>query len=337
MSREEQIAYLDSLVSKQEVRIQEAYRQYVDNATSDDVIGRLTQALQDGDIDGFMRILQPHINIVATSLIVAYTDAAFDMAKEIAIVLPRLPAPALATSAESLDEALKPRPTVSVGFDPSHPRAVEQMRGMKLDLIRQITETERNNIKDTMLRALDEGWGSRKAAQQIKQTIGLTSSQMEHVRSYRNLLEARSEQALSRKLRDRRFDGTVQSAIDRNRPLSQKQIDMMVDRYYKNYVRYRAEVIARTEATKAISQARMESIEQMMETTGMPRSGIKRKWNYTHDSRVRSFHASMQQGVVGMDEPFVDGKGNKLMFPGDPNAPSETTVQCRCVMTIQPA
>jgi len=36
---------------------------------------------------------------------------------------------------------------------------------------------------------------------------------------------------------------------------------------------------------------------------------------------------------VGLEEPFTDGDGNRLMFPGDPNAPPATTVSCRCVVT----
>jgi hypothetical protein len=313
-TRTEQIRELDRLLSKQEARIRQAFGQYVVNTLQADVLDQIVDALLASNVGLALEILRPHVLQLSNVLPVVYTDAGVDMAREIVAAIPSI--------------------SVGIGFDPSHPRAVEQMRMNKLQFVQQVTEQQRDMIRNVMQRSFQEGFGPRKVSTLLKESIGLTARQQQAVQNFRALLENRDSRALSRDLRDRRFDRTIERAIRDDKPLSQDQIDKMVKRYHERYIQYRTETIARTDGVRATNQARSESIQQMIEETGLDPSAIRRKWNRTNDGRTRDWHRSMQDQTVGMDEPFEDGKGNKLMFPGDPSAPGETTINCRCVITI---
>jgi uncharacterized protein with gpF-like domain len=56
-------------------------------------------------------------------------------------------------------------------------------------------------------------------------------------------------------------------------------------------------------------------------------------WNTAGDERVRESHADMEGQQVPLGQPFVSGLGNDLMYPGDPSAPAEDVINCRCVVT----
>lgn len=59
---------------------------------------------------------------------------------------------------------------------------------------------------------------------------------------------------------------------------------------------------------------------------------INKVWIATPDGRTRAWHMDMDGQEVGADEPFIDGHGNELEYPGDPMAEPETVYNCRCSM-----
>jgi len=79
------------------------------------------------------------------------------------------------------------------------------------------------------------------------------------------------------------------------------------------------ERIARTEVLSASNEADLESYIQ---------SGVveKKEWLATLDDRVRPWHAEMDGEVAKVGEKFSNG----MMFPGDPSAPADDTINCRC-------
>lgn len=62
---------------------------------------------------------------------------------------------------------------------------------------------------------------------------------------------------------------------------------------------------------------------------------IKKIWIATEDNRTREWHADMDGQEVDNDEMFIDGNGNELEYPGDPNAEPETVYNCRCTMRAE--
>lgn len=88
---------------------------------------------------------------------------------------------------------------------------------------------------------------------------------------------------------------------------------------------------ARTMVTGAENEGRQDCWEQLAEDGAV----LKRVWISTPDSRTREAHLFMDGQEVDLDEPFVDGDGNQLNFPGDPTAAPETVYNCRCSMRVK--
>ena len=230
-------------------------------------------------------------------------------------------------------------PRIAISFNPANPRAAAQMERQSLALISRIRDDQRLSIRNALTEALQEGAGPRQAARAYRDAIGLTDDQRRAVRRYRTLLEQGSVEALSRGLADRRYaprSDSLSARRDYVESLSIAEIDRMVEAYERRYIKYRAEVIARTETTRTLNEANAEAFEQTMEQAGIDDQLVERTWQSTRDSRTRDSHKHMQVRVVrGMAARYVTGLGNSAMRPGDPDLPAEDVIQCRCVETIR--
>ena len=94
----------------------------------------------------------------------------------------------------------------------------------------------------------------------------------------------------------------------------------------------REERIARTEASRAWNTATLKAAQDM---TGEDRPLVK-QWRTRGDTRVRHSHDRVDGQLRMLDEPFRVG-GHDMMQPGDPSAPADETVNCRCVLRLERA
>ncbi|ALY07261.1 capsid maturation protease and MuF-like fusion protein [Streptomyces phage Maih] len=95
----------------------------------------------------------------------------------------------------------------------------------------------------------------------------------------------------------------------------------------------RAERIAQTESTRAWNAGALASAQAL---TGPDRPLVK-QWLTRNDERVRQAHRDANGQLQLLDDPFDVG-GTPMMYPGDPSAPADLTIQCRCIMrTAVPA
>lgn len=85
---------------------------------------------------------------------------------------------------------------------------------------------------------------------------------------------------------------------------------------------------ARTLVTGVENKGRLDSYRRMEESGVV----LKKVWMATPDGRTRDLHLSMDGQEVDISEPFVDGDGNELDYPGDPSAAPESVYNCRCSM-----
>lgn len=305
---------LEQLLSQQEATIARAFREFIREVNSEAVLAEIADKLARNDVEGALAIVD------------AYTVR---MASVIPVVQQVVGTATAAELAELASAYL-----LVVSFDASHPRAAQLARANRLNLIREFSAEQRRATRQALARAFVEGTGEASTARAFRNSIGLTAFQEGWVASYERALRTLDGNALRRALRDRRFDRTTESAIRLKKPLTEEQIVMRVDRYRARALIYRSEMISRTEALRSTSQAREEALQQMIEQSNLDPRRITRRWNATRDERVRDWHLAMNGQTRMMGELFEDGNGNRLRYPGDPDAPAETVINCRCALTF---
>lgn len=252
--------------------------------------------------------------------------------------------PSLATTLETvytsfgLSAAAVLRSQADTAFDFSslNPRAVRYLQESRAGLIRELSQSQRAATLEILGDSFQRGLAPIEQARRLKQSIGLTAYQGRAVVNYRRALEEGQASALARELRDRRFDSTVRNALasrGANRiPLSQAQIDRMVQRYSERFVAHRAQTIALTETQAAAGEADAELWRQAVDAGEVDQADVEGVWHTAADERVRPSHQYMHLQRRPLGEPFLSGDGNLLEYPGDRRAPAEDVIRCRCVV-----
>jgi hypothetical protein len=85
---------------------------------------------------------------------------------------------------------------------------------------------------------------------------------------------------------------------------------------------------ARTMVTGAENQGKLDSFFELQEMGTV----VRKKWIAVPDERTRTWHLVMDGQEQELKDKFVDGNGNRLMFPADPTSKPETVYNCRCGM-----
>lgn len=226
------------------------------------------------------------------------------------------------------------RAGVNTAFDGTARHALAALARNRLRLVQAFTQQQTEAGLNAVARALEEGKNPIAVARDFRDAIGLAPRQEAAVANFRRLLSEGSGEALTRDLRDHRFDSTIRNATA-EAPLTRDQIDKMVDRYRERWLKYRAEMIARTEALRALNAGQYSALLQAVEEGSLPEEAIERTWRTARDERVRGSHRPMHGQKRKLREPFVSGNGNLVLYPGDESAEAEETIHCRCTATTE--
>lgn len=236
-------------------------------------------------------------------------------------------------------------------FDVKAISAETWLRQHTTDLITQITEDQRTLIKrvlaplssgqDPMLTgdtpqklALDlVGRVSRMTNRREGGLLGLTTQQATWAQNYEAELQGvPSAEALTRTLRDKRFDRTVKKAIDAQKPIPAETREAMVAAYRNRTLLYRANTIALNEASTVAHQSQVEAWDQAIRRGAATEAQVRRFWITAGDDHVRPSHRAvpgMNDHGVGLHEPFATPKGPTLQ-PGWAFDPG-----CRCRVRVR--
>jgi Phage Mu protein F like protein len=225
-------------------------------------------------------------------------------------------------------EGADPRYWINTDFDHINPVVRRHMAEYALDRIVEISNQQREAIRKTLMdQSVMQGIGPRDVARTIRQSIGLTAYQTEVVARYRDELENLDSKALERKLRDKRYDRTVQKAIDTDTPLKPEQINAMVDAYHRRMLALRAETIARTESIRATSYGAVARAQDVLDSH--PNLDCIKHWIATDDDRTRDTHRHLNgQEVQGIQAAFETTAGNRIRWPVDQEAVADETINC---------
>lgn len=114
-----------------------------------------------------------------------------------------------------------------------------------------------------------------------------------------------------------------------------EQVAQRVDRVlsYTDSERWpaRARTIAQTETTRAYGAGTVAAGLEQSRVTGRM---LQKKWVTSHDEKVRIPHRDVDGDIVDLGMPFYVDRV-PMMFPGDPLAPPDLVINCRCSLVIQ--
>ena len=220
-----------------------------------------------------------------------------------------------------------------INFNSTNNRAVARMSITRGRLIQAMRENEQARLAVTLSEGLKDGLRMDEIARTFRDGLGLTPHQQKSVSNFRRLLETGDRQALSRTLRDRRFDPTLNRLLGADgEGLSAAQVDRMVERYEQRFIAHRSNVISRTESVRAVHEGDEDMWQQAVDNGSVRPEDITTRWVTSADERVRGSHSAMNGQLAEFGQPFTSGNGNQLRFPGDSMAPASDTINCRCVL-----
>jgi hypothetical protein len=220
----------------------------------------------------------------------------------------------------------------SFRFDPFNPRTADAVREYEFNLIHGIADETREAVRQGLIADVVSGRNPRETARAFREGLGLTPRQEQAVRNYRAALEDGGLASLRRELRDKRSDAAVRRAAEEGEPLPKERIDALVERYRARMLRYRSEVIARTESLRAATVGQQAAVRQALVQRAIDADRLRRFWVYTRDARTRPDHRAipgMNPDGVALGEAYRT-PGGPLMFPRDPSGSGSNTIQCRC-------
>lgn len=234
-------------------------------------------------------------------------------------------------------------------FNMRSPRIEQELQDKSSELITRISDEMRENVRQVLTEGMARGENPRRVAldivgrldsktkKRVGGVIGLTENQTRWALSARRYLENLDSKYFSLSLRDKRFDKTVQKAINSNKPLDEETVSKLVTAYKSNALRYRGETVARTEAIQAINRGEDAAIRQAIDEGLVQRKNVKKWWDDTGDLRTRTTHSVLAQKysrkkAIDIDQPFISPSGSRMMYPGDTSLDADPAevINCRC-------
>ena len=217
-----------------------------------------------------------------------------------------------------------PKATAIV-FDTLSPRVLDAVRALDTRVIRTLGENIRATVRQHIERGLVEGVNPRTMARGLRSVIGLAPNQEAAVANFRRMLLDGDREALTRALRDRRYDRTLERALGRSGDgLSADQVEKMTAAYRKRFIAFNAETNARTASLDSLKQAQRLSWQESIAQGVVDPDRLRKTWVTVGDNRVRPEHVEMNGETVGFDDVFSNGE----VVPG------ESTFNCRCLARV---
>jgi hypothetical protein len=218
-----------------------------------------------------------------------------------------------------------PRAFRSGNFDILSPRVLDAARRLDTRVIEGLKAEIRETVRQRAIAGIELGQNPRATARAMREVLGLAPNQEEAIRNFERMLRAGDREALSRALRDKRFDATLAKALGKGGTgLTDAQIRTMTDAYRRRMVAFNAETHARSIALDINRLAQRLSWEDAIAAGVVDRERLMRKWITVGDDRVRPEHVKMNGEETYWDEPYSDGS----MIPGD------SDFNCRCLERV---
>lgn len=319
---------LTRIATQKEKEMLEAFLDSVAAIKNDVKINQLTLLIEQGNIDGAIKLLgldPSAFEGMDEALRQAYRTGGMTGSIQIGVI-----------PTEDGDIVMR--------FNMRSPMAEEWLRRESSRLITEMADGQQELVRSVLTEGLEQGVNPRQQALALvgrmdstgRRTggfIGLTTQQAGWVVNAENELVNLNPNYFTRDLRDKRLDPVIRRAMESGEPLTQEQINRAITRLQGRTLKYRGDVIARTESIKALGAGQEESIDQAIVKGEVDDDLVDGEWDSTgNDGRTRDSHLLMEGQKRKHGEPFDFPFGGQAMFPRDDSldAPAGELIQCRC-------
>jgi hypothetical protein len=304
---------MEALVTRLENKLRTGWRAMVRGIKDENALASLEAKIARNDVGALIDGIETAVKQFTADLADGYTFAA-------------------RRAARSVDAAF----ARAFRFDVADPDVTRWMRETAGKIARPLVEEQQAVARRVYQHGRQRGWTARKIAEEVQGSVGLNATQVDQVFRYRDMLEAGDyRRAMSYELADGRYDAALRRARDNGTFFGRERIDAMVSRYRDNWVRFRSDVIALSEAANASHAGINEAINQAIDARFLNEDDVTKTWVTRGDHRVRHSHRYMNGQRRRINEHYVSGNGNRLLYPGDSSAPAKETANCRCVSVIR--
>lgn len=213
-------------------------------------------------------------------------------------------------------------------FNTLNPRVIDGILTLNARVITRLGSEVRLSLREHVLGGLNAGLHPKVVARTARSIVGLTPNQVGFVTNFDRMLREGDRQALSRALRDHRFDSTLQRLLGAGKPgIADAPRARMVNAYRRRLIAHNAETHVQTAALQAHKLGNRLSWEDAISRGMVERTQLFKRWSNSGDARVREEHldgTGMGGEEVPFDEPYSNGE----------NIAGESTFRCRCIDII---
>jgi hypothetical protein len=222
-----------------------------------------------------------------------------------------------------LPKAGKVEGTLAVQFNTLNPRVIDAARKLDSRVINTLKEDVRDVVRAHVENGLRDGRAPASVARELRAVIGLAPNQEEAVRNFRRALEGepKAGDPLSRVLRDRRFDRT----LERGAPLSEAQIETMTAAYRRKMLAFNAQTNAHTATLDSYKLGQKLSWDEARAKGVIPDGyELVKTWVQIDRPTKRESHIPMHGETVPFDSRYSNGD----------EIPGESEFNCACISRV---
>ena len=213
-------------------------------------------------------------------------------------------------------------------FDSLSPKVIDGIITLNARVIGRLGVETRFALREHIVQGFAAARTPTQIARGARDVVGLTPHQVGFVNNFDRMLREGDRTALTRVLRDKRFDGTLQRLLGKGKAgVADGPRAKMVAAYRRRLIAFNAETHVTTAAFQAQKLGNRLSWEDAIKRGMVERKTLWKRWSNSGDSRVRELHLD-GTGMGGEEVPFDEPYSNGETVAG------ESTYRCRCLDII---
>ncbi len=203
----------------------------------------------------------------------------------------------------------KARPTAGAFFNFLDPIVVEGIRNLENSALDTLTFNVKETVRAFVENGMRDGKNPRDVARQMRKVVDIAPHQERYVANLERELRSLSKGALSRELRDRQFDPTIERAIKSGKPLTEEQIEKIVSAYRRRFAAHNTEVVTRQATIDAYRLSRRLTWEEAISNGYVDGDHLFKRWVHSDGVQYpRPEHVALNGTVVPFNQPYPTGQ-----------------------------